>query len=171
MPRWSIQQKNRVKKSSRQSDSDIAKPFHQEDKNEIKNRLVQFTLALMLITSPSFVLAESNSKHSHDALDSAPHHHKSLLENATVRVLETKIAPGERTPVHSHPWPAALYVLSWSDFVRYDPDGKVMLDSRTIINKKSMVGSATWSDPVPPHSIHNVGKTMLHVIAVEIKRP
>jgi quercetin dioxygenase-like cupin family protein len=47
-----------------------------------------------------------------DAMTRAPNHHFLLLENGIVRVLDTKVRPGERTPVHGHEWPAALYVLS-----------------------------------------------------------
>jgi quercetin dioxygenase-like cupin family protein len=47
-----------------------------------------------------------------DALVAAPAHHKLLFENERVRVLETRIAAGDRTPVHTHRWPAALYILS-----------------------------------------------------------
>ncbi len=32
--------------------------------------------------------------------------------------------------MHGHEWAAALYVLSWSDFVRYDPDGNVLRATR-----------------------------------------
>ena len=61
-----------------------------------------------------------------DALVAAPDHHRVLLENEHVRVLDTKVRPGETTPIHVHPWPSVLYVLSWSDFVRYDPAGNVL---------------------------------------------
>lgn len=53
-----------------------------------------------------------------DALVAAPAHHRLLLENSRVRVLDTQIAPGQRTPVHTHQWPAVHYVLSGSAFVR-----------------------------------------------------
>lgn len=105
---------------------------------------------------------------SHDAVAVAAQHHKLLLENDSVRVLETRIRPGERTAVHAHPWPSSLYVLSWSDFVRYDPDGKVLVDSRTMATKPQP-GTALWSPPVPLHYIVNVGTTELLVIAVELK--
>jgi hypothetical protein len=58
-----------------------------------------------------------------DAMVAAPSHHEVLLENEHVRVLDTKLGPGESTPVHTHPWPSVLYVLSWSAFVRYDLEG------------------------------------------------
>jgi hypothetical protein len=98
----------------------------------------------------------------------APDHHFLLLENGRVRVLDTKVRPGERTPVHGHEWPAALYVLSWSDFVRFDPAGHVLMDSRTLAAKPA-VGSAMWVGPIGPHYVENVGVTDLHIVAVEIK--
>ena len=47
-----------------------------------------------------------------DAMIAAPEHHEVLLENDQVRVLNTRIGPGEETPLHIHPWPSVLYVLS-----------------------------------------------------------
>lgn len=67
-----------------------------------------------------------------DALIAAPAHHALLFENDRVRVLDTNIAAGDRTPVHTHRWPVALCILSWSAFVRYDAEGGVLLDSRTV---------------------------------------
>jgi hypothetical protein len=106
--------------------------------------------------------------HPMDALLRAVDHHALLLENNAVRVLDTRVKPGERTAVHAHEWPAALYVLSWSDFVRYDPEGKVLVDSRTMTSKPA-VGSALWSGPIGPHCVENVGQADLHILAVEIK--
>jgi len=126
------------------------------------------TAVAFLVASQS-LSAQATHPHPHDAAVAAPHHHKILLENDAVRVFETRIAAGERTPVHSHSWPAALYVVTWSDFVRYDPSGKVLLDSRTMTSKPQP-GAALWSEPVGPHYIHNVGTSELVVIAVELKR-
>ena len=105
--------------------------------------------------------------HPLDAMTAAPHHHEVLLENEHVRVLDTRLGPGERTPVHAHQWPAALYVLSWSEFVRYDPEGRVLLESRNI--PQPPIGSAIWGSPLPPHYVHNIGNATLHIIAIELK--
>jgi mannose-6-phosphate isomerase-like protein (cupin superfamily) len=105
-----------------------------------------------------------------EAMTAAPGHHTVLLENDQVRVLDTRIGPGERTPVHTHQWPGVLYILSWSDFVRYDADGKVLVDFRTITPKPEP-GMTLWSGPLGPHSAENVGTGELRVIAVEVKRP
>src|SRR5262249_61434462 len=42
-----------------------------------------------------------------DALAAAPESHRSLLEDETVRVLETRIVPSEVTRVHTHRWQAS----------------------------------------------------------------
>jgi hypothetical protein len=103
-----------------------------------------------------------------DAATAAPRHHHVLLDNEQVRVLDTRLAPGQRTPVHTHAWPGVLYVLSWSDFVRRDADGRVLVDSRTWTSRPTS-GSTIWSEPLSPHSAENVGPTELRVIAVELK--
>ncbi len=103
-----------------------------------------------------------------DALVAAPAQHRLLLENDRVRVLDTRIAPGERTPVHTHQWPAAHYVVSWSAFVRRDAEGAVLLDTRATAGAPSPP-SALWGEPLAPHSLENVGPTPLHVISVELK--
>lgn len=101
-----------------------------------------------------------------DAVVAAPKHHRVLLENDRVRVLDTRIEPGEIVPVHTHRWPAAYHVLSWSDFVRRDAEGNVLVDSRM---SKAAPPEAIWSEPLAPHSLENVGSTPLHVVSVELK--
>ena len=105
--------------------------------------------------------------HPLDALSAAPEHHDVLFENDRVRILDAKLAPGQRTPVHTHEWPAALYVLSWSDFLRRDENGNILFDSRD--RPPPSVGSGLWVDPLPPHSAENIGSADLHLIAVEVK--
>jgi quercetin dioxygenase-like cupin family protein len=106
--------------------------------------------------------------HPLDAMTAAPDHHTVLFENDRVRVLDTRLGPGERTPVHAHEWPAALYVLSWSDFVRCAPDGTVLVDSRTTETRPPS-GTALWLPPLEPHYVTNVGNGDLRIIAIEVK--
>ena len=103
-----------------------------------------------------------------DALVAAPNQHTLLFENERVRVLETRVVAGDRTPVHTHRWPGVLYVLSWSNFVRYDDRGNVLVDSRNVEAFKSPP-TVVWSRPLPPHSLQNIGDTDLAIIAVELK--
>ncbi|HEY0311965.1 MAG TPA: hypothetical protein VGC56_05665 [Allosphingosinicella sp.] len=102
------------------------------------------------------------------AMVAAPDHHHVLLENDQVRVLDTRLGPGERTPVHAHGCPSSLYVMSWSDFVRRDADGKVLVDCRAS-DSRPAAGDALWSAPLPPHWVENVGDRELRIIAVELK--
>jgi hypothetical protein len=81
-----------------------------------------------------------------DALVAAPTHHHLLLENEHVRVLETKIAAGETTAVHTHRWPNVQYVLSSTDFVRRDGEGRVLFDTRTA-DRRPKPSTTQWSTP------------------------
>jgi len=105
--------------------------------------------------------------HPLDAMQSAPDHHDVLYENEKVRILDTRLAAGDRTPIHAHEWPAALYVLSWSDFIRRDEQGNILADSRG--KAAPAAGEALWIEPLPPHYVENVGSSDLHIIAVEVK--
>jgi quercetin dioxygenase-like cupin family protein len=106
--------------------------------------------------------------HPLDAMTAAPDHHTIILENERVRVLDTWLGPGRRTPIHAHQWPSTLYVLSWSDFVRRDAEGNVLVDSRSW-DSRPEPGAALWSAPLMPHWVENVGDRDLHVLAVELK--
>ena len=105
-----------------------------------------------------------------DAMTAAAEHHRVLLENERVRVLDAWIAPGDTVPLHTHRWPGVIYVLGTSDFVRYDADGRVVLDSRTLPSKIER-GDVLWSPPLHPHRLQNTGETELRVITVELKEP
>ena len=104
-----------------------------------------------------------------DALVAAPQHHKLLFENAFVRVIDTLIPPGEITNLHTHRWPASLYIISWSNFIRYDDQSNIVLDSRKLSQIPSP-STAIWSDPLSPHALENIGENDIHIISVEIKR-
>ena len=103
-----------------------------------------------------------------DALTAAPDSHRLLFENDTVRVLETRIAPGETTQLHTHRWPGTLYVLSFGHFVRRDAEGTVLVDSRAggVLPAPE---TALWSPSLPPHTLENVDATDIHLIGVELK--
>ncbi|HEY2466301.1 MAG TPA: hypothetical protein VGI45_00495 [Terracidiphilus sp.] len=103
-----------------------------------------------------------------DALAAAPHNHRLLFENDSVRVLDTSIAPGQITPLHTHRWPASLYILSWSDFVRRDEHGALIVDSRDIGTFAN--GTSQWSPSLGPHTLENIGTSELRVIVVELKK-
>jgi hypothetical protein len=103
-----------------------------------------------------------------DALTAAPEHHALLFENDAVRVLETRIPPGDTTRIHTHRWPSTVYFISRSAMIRRDGNGDITFDSRTLPpSEPARVG---WLPPLGPHSIENVGDAVIHVISVELKQ-
>jgi hypothetical protein len=102
-----------------------------------------------------------------DALIAAPNHHKLVFENERMRVLDTRIPPGDIVPVHTHRWPGVYYTLQYSPFLRRDGDGNLLFDSRT---RPGPAPTANWLENLPPHSIENVGEVEVHLISVELKK-
>ncbi|MFI5357288.1 MAG: hypothetical protein ACHQ4G_08135 [Opitutales bacterium] len=103
-----------------------------------------------------------------DALQAAPRHHRLVMENERVRVLDTRIAPGDTVPLHTHRWPAVLHLLSWSDFVRRDAEGRVLVDTRGR-PPPAALPLTLWSEALPPHTLENVGASELSVLSIEVK--
>jgi len=62
-----------------------------------------------------------------------------------------------------------LYVLSWSDFIRYDKDGNTVFDSRNM-SPAPAIGTTLRSEPLIPHALENIGKSDIHIISIEIKQ-
>lgn len=103
-----------------------------------------------------------------DAMTAAAQYHSVLLENERVRVLETRIPAGHSTPLHTHCWPSALYMVSFSEFIRRDAEGKVLLDTRPLPASSKRPGTQ-WAEAMPPHTVENVGQGELRVINFELK--
>lgn len=103
-----------------------------------------------------------------DALMAAPRYHTLLYENDAVRVLEVRIPPGETVPLHTHRWPSVTYLVRWANFIRRDERGNTLVDTRR--NDPPLVGSASWAEPYPPHTVENVDTVELQAIVVELKR-
>jgi mannose-6-phosphate isomerase-like protein (cupin superfamily) len=101
-----------------------------------------------------------------DGVIAAPDHHRVLFENDVVRIIETTIRSGEITPVHTHLAPTAMYVISGSQFVRRDPEGAVLLDTRA--DPAFVLPRTMFSPGTPPHTLENTGPDDLVVIGVEL---
>jgi len=103
-----------------------------------------------------------------DALIAAPDHHTLLFENDRVRLIQTRILPGQIVPLHTHRWPAVLLMSSWSHFIRRDASGNVVLDTRQSPEVPEL-NSPISLDPLPPHSVENVGDSVIDNLQLEIK--
>jgi len=98
----------------------------------------------------------------------APDFHTVLFEDDRVRVLDGRVPSGATVPVHTHRWGGVLYILASSDFVRRDPDGNVLADTR-ILKSTPILGTAVWGAPLTPHSLENVGSEEFRTLTVEMK--
>lgn len=103
-----------------------------------------------------------------DALIAAPDHHTLLFENDRVRLIQTRILPGQIVPLHTHRWPAVLLMSSWSHFIRRDASGNVVLDTRQS-SEIPELNSPISLDPLPPHTVENVGEQEIDNLQLEIK--
>jgi hypothetical protein len=103
-----------------------------------------------------------------DALIAAPHHHSLLLEDERVRVLHTHIPAGDIVPVHTHRWGGVANVLSFSHFIRRDENGEILFDSRQAGDLPKLP-CVQWAQPLPPHSVENLGPVEISIIIIELK--
>jgi mannose-6-phosphate isomerase-like protein (cupin superfamily) len=103
-----------------------------------------------------------------DAVEAAPGNHRVLLENDRVRVLDVVVPPDTREPVHAHCLPSAMVILEGGKARDYDGQGQ-LLDEGTVIPEGTQAPFAFWLDRTPPHSVHNIDSTPIHLIRVEVK--
>jgi len=109
--------------------------------------------ALPLLFACTTVLAQ-------DPVTTSPKYYKVLLENDQVRVVEYRLKPGEKEPMHSHP-AGVIYVLSGAKARFTYPDGRIE-------DKAASTGEAIWREPTT-HAVENIGETETHVIAIDFK--
>ena len=103
-----------------------------------------------------------------DAVVAAPRHHTVLLEDDRVRVLRTTIPARDVVPLHTHRWSGVAYVESWSHFIRRGERGEVLFDSRQA-GEPPAIPCAQRMQPLPPHTVENLGPSEISILIVEIK--
>jgi hypothetical protein len=103
-----------------------------------------------------------------DALIAAPAHHQLLLEDRQVRVIHTCIAPGDTVPLHTHRWGGVAYLQSWNHFIRRNERGETLFDSRQA-EVAPKVPCAQRVQPLPPHTVENLGPLEISIIMIEFK--
>ena len=96
-----------------------------------------------------------------DPVKLSPNLYKVLLENDQVRVLEFRVKPGDKEPMHSHP-AAVVYVFADGKAKATTPDGKSQ-----IIESKA--GQTIWSEPVT-HAWEYLGPANGRALIVEMKK-
>jgi beta-alanine degradation protein BauB len=96
-----------------------------------------------------------------DPVSTNPELYHVVLENASVRVLEYRDKPGDRTTPHSHP---DSVMCALSTFRRRLSSG----DQQREVEIEA--GAVVWL-PAQEHAGENIGETETHVIFVELKGP
>jgi beta-alanine degradation protein BauB len=96
-----------------------------------------------------------------DPVKLAPDKYKVIFNNDKVRVLDVRLKPGEKSPMHSHP-NYIVYALNSSTVKFTSKDGKTT-------DFKTKAGQCVWRD-AESHAVENAGKTETHVLNIELKR-
>ena len=108
-----------------------------------------------------FAISSANST-AQDPVKQSPQYYKVLLENDQVRVLEYRLKPGEKEPMHTHE-EGVLYIFGDARMRTTYPDGRTE-------ESAGGAGEAHWRNPVT-HALENIGNTEAHALAVDIKKP
>ena len=84
------------------------------------------------------------------------------LENASVRVIEGVLWPGDRERMHSHP-AFVTYVIEGGRIRNNFADGKV-------VEAELKTGDVLFREP-QTHWVENIGETTLRFLVIELREP
>jgi hypothetical protein len=102
-------------------------------------------------------------------LKAAPEHHKPLLENEFVLVLDVSIPAGATVPAHLHPWPAVFITLKPGHLLFRNLAGEVVREARPPIDLPENP-QVEWRKPdTEPILITNVGSSEQRALRIEVK--
>ena len=90
-----------------------------------------------------------------------PAHYKVILNNKQVRIMDVRIKPGEKIPMHSHP---NHVIYSFTDGTT-----KFTLADGKTETATSKAGQAV-SHNAETHTVENVGKNETHSLDIELKK-
>jgi len=108
-----------------------------------------------------FLLVVTNVLCAQDPATLAPQLYKVILENDDSRVIDYRLKPGEREPMHSHPSGVLVYYLADAKMRVSLPDGKTA-------ESTNRAGDIVWRDPVT-HFAENIASSEVHTFLVEPK--
>ncbi len=85
-----------------------------------------------------------------------------LMENEKVRVMEMRLEPGQKSPMHNHPSDHVVYVFKDAKLKLSFPDGKSA-------EFELKAGQVLWIE-AGPHETENIGATEGHNLVTELKK-
>src|SRR5690349_24070335 len=119
----------------------------------------------LLLAGLGGLIAQLGSRESagQDAAKVMPRSYRVAFENDKVRVLDFVAKPGMGVcgeGMHSHPAHLTIVMSDWQGKA-VTPDGKV-------VGRDKKAGDVFWAE-AETHRVENTGKTMSHVMIVELK--
>lgn len=135
----------------------------------MKNPLAAMVLLLSGALA-GYAIAEEDLLRRYLPLSAAPEHHRVILENESVRVLDVRIAPGDTVPAHQHNLPSVFITISPADLVFRDLSGETVKNVRR--DRITPIEPAVeWRGPAPaPRIVSNIDSVELHALRVELKQ-
>jgi quercetin dioxygenase-like cupin family protein len=118
--------------------------------------MIKTKLALAL----TLLIAATGLVSAQDPVKVDPTHYKTILENASVRILKVDYPAGAKSPMHSHP--DAIVVSLGASKVQFTAADKTKIDS-------DMARDAAMYTPAGSHSVLATGTTGANAIVVEFK--
>jgi hypothetical protein len=134
--------------------------MNQSEGGRPKSRLTRNAL---LIAGTAALGALGSGAFAQDAAKVMPRSYRVAFENDKVRVLDFVARPGMGVcgeGMHSHPAHLTVVLSDWQGKA-VTPDGKV-------VGRDKKVGDVFWSE-AETHRVENTGKTISHVMIVELK--
>ena len=96
-----------------------------------------------------------------DPAKQSPDKYKVILNNDKLRVLDVRLKPGDKSPMHEHP-NYVIYSFTNSTVKFTFKDGKTT-------DVKTKAGQCMYRS-AESHAVENTGKTEVHVLNIELKR-
>ena len=127
------------------------------------NRIIHVTAGIVIgavIATLAFAVSARHST-AQDPVRQSPQYYKVLLENDQVRVLEYRLKPGQKEPMHTHT-PGVLYIFGDAKMRTTYPDGRTE-------ETAGGAGEAHWRNPVT-HALENIGDSEAHALAIDVKK-
>ena len=117
-----------------------------------------FQTLLVLAISGWFTQAAFGAED--DPVKLSPNIYRVILNNNQVRVLDVRLKPGQKTPMHAHP-NYIIYALNGGKARFWNEKGQ----ASTMTMRE---GQCVWRED-ETHTVQNVGKHTIHVLNIELK--
>lgn len=112
----------------------------------------------------SFSKIETSEINEYEATQVAEKWHKTLFENDHIRILSSHIQPGEVVPLHNHPLPGIIVILTNSNrFLCIDHKGQA-------VEETWEEAAYTYNNSLELSSYKNIGDQIFKALIFELKK-